>query len=290
MLSSAPVALGTGLRSVAQCPAARLAHLPSLGAQPWSFSYGGYSPLTTVAAAGLAVVLARHREQPRFHSSAKRRVASLDGKFDVSEYYAAPADATTKQWVMQQTMMRVKDPKRSLDFYIKVLGMKLLTTGEFPQWGFTVFFVGYPPEKDLGPVPENDDAKFAYCMQVPGCIELTWNHGSETNEDDKVYNTGNADTTGTADGTSVKGGFGHIGITVPDVYEACQRFKDMGATFQKSPNSGGMKGLAFVKDPDGYLVEVLPKGKSFPFPTKDLDCCGVSLAGGGGYTDRSKSS
>ena len=24
---------------------------------------------------------------------------------------------------------------------------------------------------------------------------------------------------------------------------------------------GGMKGLAFIKDPDGYLIEVLPKGK-----------------------------
>ena len=38
---------------------------------------------------------------------------------------------------------------------------------------------------------------------------------------------------------------------VPSVYDACDRFKDLGVTFQKSPNSGGMKGLAFIKDPDG---------------------------------------
>uniref|UniRef100_A0A7S3MI45 lactoylglutathione lyase n=1 Tax=Spumella elongata TaxID=89044 RepID=A0A7S3MI45_9STRA len=212
----------------------------------------------------------------------------MGGQLDVSAYYAAPKDEATKDWVMQQTMFRVKDPKRSLDFYTKVLGMQLITVGDFPQWGFTVFFVGYPPEKDLGPVPENDADKFAYCMKVPGCVELTWNHGSEAEDADRVYNTGNADSTGSKDGEAVKGGFGHIGITVPDVYAACQRFKDMGAEFTKSPNAGGMKGLAFVKDPDGYLVEVLPLGKGFPFPTQDTDCCGVSLSGGEGYADNSK--
>lgn len=226
--------------------------------------------------------------QRRLAGGATRRAADLGGKFDVTEYYKTPKDADTKDWVMQQTMFRVKDPKRSLDFYTKVLGMQLITTGDFPQWGFTVYFVGYPPEKDLGPLPEDDDKKFAYCMQVPGCIELTWNHGSEAEEADRVYNTGNADAVGSTDGEKVKGGFGHIGITVPDVYAACQRFKDMGAEFSKSPNSGGMKGLAFVKDPDGYLVEVLPLGKSFPFPTKEEDCCGVKLSEGAGYKDNSK--
>jgi len=211
----------------------------------------------------------------------------MGGEFDVSKYYSAKPDTATKDWIMQQTMFRVKDPKRALDFYTEVLGMQLISESAFPQWGFTVYFVGYPPA-DLGPVPEDPAEKFAYCMRVPGCVELTWNHGSETSDSDFVYNTGNSDSTGSQDGESVKGGFGHIGITVPDVYEACQRFKDMGAEFHKSPNSGGMKGLAFVKDPDGYLVEVLPKGQGFPFPTKEVDCCGVSLDGGEGYKDNSK--
>jgi len=61
-------------------------------------------------------------------------------------------------------------------------------------------------------------------------------------------------------------------------------FKRLGCEFKKSPNSGGMKGLAFVKDPDGCAVEVLPYGKSFPFPTKDIDCNDVALNAGGGYT------
>mmetsp|Transcript_51960 Transcript_51960/g.96128 ORF Transcript_51960/g.96128 Transcript_51960/m.96128 type:complete len:212 (+) Transcript_51960:64-699(+) len=210
----------------------------------------------------------------------------MDGKFDTDEYYKATADDATKNWVMQQTMYRVKDPKRSMDFYTKVLGMSLIAEKAFPQFGFTVYFVGYVPA-GMGPVPEDPDARFAFAMNVPGCVELTWNHGSEAEAAARIYHTGNADTTGVKEGEPVKGGFGHIGITVPDVYAACERFKAMGAEFKKSPNAGGMKGLAFIKDPDGYLVEVLPLGKSFPFPTKEVDCEGVAV-GEGGYKDNSK--
>lgn len=254
-----------------------------------------WAPSAEIFAAGILLSLPlaaiSGRKPQRLSSTGRswaRLAASLNGKLDVSSYYKLPKDACTKDWVMQQTMMRVKDPLRSLDFYTKVLGMRLITVGEFPQWGFTVYFVGYPPEQDLGPIPEDDSEKFAYCMRVPGCIELTWNHGSEEEEGDKVYNTGNSDSTGSNDGEKVRGGFGHIGITVPDVYSACERFKDMGAEFQKSPNSGGMKGLAFIKDPDGYLIEVLPLGKAFPFPTQETDCCGASLSDAEGYQDKSK--
>lgn len=45
-----------------------------------------------------------------------------------------------------------------------------------------------------------------------------------------------------------------------------------------------MKGLAFVKDPDGYLIEVLPQG---PRITKEIDCLGKGVDGEG-YKDNSK--
>ncbi len=51
------------------------------------------------------------------------------------------------------------------------------------------------------------------------------------------------------------------------------------------PNGGGMKGLAFVKDPDGYLIEILPQG---PMITKPVDHAGVAAEGGAGYKDNSK--
>eukprot|EP00299_Pterocystis_sp_00344_P007489 c244_g1_i1.p1 GENE.c244_g1_i1~~c244_g1_i1.p1 ORF type:complete len:209 (-),score=41.46 c244_g1_i1:29-655(-) len=190
--------------------------------------------------------------------------------FDESEYYNAQPPEECHDFVMQQTMIRIKDPKPSLDFYIKGLGMTLLVTRHFPQWNFSLFFVGYYNQ----PLPADQNERWLIASKLPGCIELTHNYGTESQEG-KVYNIGNSDG-------GIKGGFGHIGITVPDVYAACQRLKDLGAEFQKSPNSGGMKGLAFVKDPDGYWIEIL--SQQYPVPVQEVDCCGVSLTTGGTYT------
>ena len=43
---------------------------------------------------------------------------------------------------------------------------------------------------------------------------------------------------------------------MPDVYKASERFKKLGVTFIKKPDEGRMQGLAFIKDPDGYWVEI----------------------------------
>jgi len=201
--------------------------------------------------------------------------------FDASKYITQQRPEATKDFIMQQTMVRVKDPAKSLAFYCDVLGFNLIMYREFPQWGFNVYFVA---QADPATIPSDPAEQWQYCMRTPGCIELTYNYGSET-ETGRVYNTGNSDTTGSQDGQKVRGGFGHLGITVPDVYEACERFKALGCEFAKTPNGGGMKGLAFLKDPDGYLIEILPQG---PMITKPVDCDGITVEGGAGYKDNSK--
>jgi hypothetical protein len=49
---------------------------------------------------------------------------------------------------------------------------------------------------DKSALPEDRENRWDACSKIPGTIELVWNHGSEK-EDGKLYNTGNADTTGT---------------------------------------------------------------------------------------------
>ncbi|GAB0090691.1 Lactoylglutathione lyase [Sergentomyia squamirostris] len=151
-------------------------------------------------------------------------------------------DAATKDFMFQQTMYRIKDPKKSIPFYTGVLGMTLLTKMDFPDMKFTLYFMGYEDPTEV-PTVQTDRNKWALSRKAT--LELTHNWGTETDPDQK-YHSGNSDPRG----------YGHIGVLVPDVYEACIRFEKMGVEFVKKPDDGKMKGLAFIKDPDGYWIEI----------------------------------
>ena len=154
-------------------------------------------------------------------------------------------DKETLDYVFNQTMLRIKDPEKSIEFYTKVLGMTILKKLDFPDFKFSLYFLAYLRNED-DPVPENNQERFAYTLSQKAVLELTHNWGTEDDEDFSHH-----------DGNSDPRGFGHIGITVPDVYKACARFEELGVEFQKKPDDGNMKGLAFIKDPDGYWIEIL---------------------------------
>ena len=52
--------------------------------------------------------------------------------------------SATADFVMNQTMLRIKDPEASVAFYRDVLGMTLLEKFDFPDMEFSLYFMGYP--------------------------------------------------------------------------------------------------------------------------------------------------
>lgn len=148
----------------------------------------------------------------------------------------------TDGFVLNQTMLRIKDPDRSIPFYRDALGMRLLDRYDFPAMKFSLYFMGYPQ----GEPPSGRAERIKWVFEQPALLELTHNWGTEADAA-FAYHNGNAEPRG----------FGHIGVSVPDVAEACRRFEDLGVEFVKRPDDGAMKGLAFVKDPDGYWIEIL---------------------------------
>jgi lactoylglutathione lyase len=121
------------------------------------------------------------------------------------------------------TMLRVGDMQRSVNFYTKVLGMKLLRSTDRPDQKYSLSFVGYDDEERAA------------------VLELTYNYGVER------YELGTA--------------FGHIAIGVPDVKGACERVRQNGGrvTREAGPVKGGTTVIAFVEDPDGYKIEFIER-------------------------------
>jgi len=154
-----------------------------------------------------------------------------------------PRTAETASFKFNHTMIRVKDPKASLQFYTEILGMDLLSEKKFTD--FTLYFLGYDHDNGALTAEQKEQSRFTR----EGVLELTHNHGTENDANFQGYSSGNTDP---------GRGFGHIAITVDDVEKACKRFEELGVAFKKKPSDGKMKHIAFILDPDGYWVEIVP--------------------------------
>ena len=119
------------------------------------------------------------------------------------------------------TMLRVADLTKSIKFYQQVLGMQLLRQRDNEQYRYTLAFLGYGDES-------------SECV-----IELTHNW------DTKEYDLGNA--------------YGHIAIGCDDIYKTCELIKQAGGIISRAPGpvKGGTTQIAFIKDPDGYAIELI---------------------------------
>lgn len=124
---------------------------------------------------------------------------------------------------IMHTMIRVTNLDKALEFYTQVFGMKLLSKRDYPDGKFTLAFVGYGS------------------IESDAVIELTHNWDTDS------YELGNA--------------FGHIAIEVDDAYKACEDISAKGGNVVRpaGPMKHGGTVIAFVKDPDGYMIELIEK-------------------------------
>lgn len=153
--------------------------------------------------------------------------------------------AQTSGFTFNHTMLRVKDPAKSLEFYTGVLGMTLLAVKKFPDMEFDLYFLAKLTESERENLPAGSDLEI-FAFRQRGILELTHNYGTESQADFSYH-----------DGNSEPQGFGHICFSVPNLDEAIAWFDKNDVEFKKRPEDGSMKNIAFIKDVDGYWIEIV---------------------------------
>lgn len=156
-----------------------------------------------------------------------------------------PISAQTSGFTFNHTMLRVKDPVKSLEFYTGVLGMTLLAVKKFPDMEFDLYFLAKLTDSERENLPAGDDLEI-FAFRQRGILELTHNYGTETKANFSYH-----------DGNGEPQGFGHICFSVPSLDEAVTWFDKNNVEFKKRPEDGSMKNIAFIKDVDGYWIEIV---------------------------------
>ena len=84
-------------------------------------------------------------------------------------------DKETQSYVFNQTMLRIKDPKISLDFYTRIIGMKLYRKIDFPDMQFTLYFLAMPKDVNDENIPEDKNQRTTWTFSQRAMLELTHN-------------------------------------------------------------------------------------------------------------------
>ncbi len=124
---------------------------------------------------------------------------------------------------LAHVMLRVNDLEQSIDFYTTMFDMKVLKKSTNEAYAYTLVFLGY------------------HDITNETVLELTYNW------DQHEYDHGQA--------------FGHLCFEVNDVAKTCQEIHAKGGTITRpaGPVKGGQSIIAFVKDPNGYAIELIQR-------------------------------
>ncbi len=122
--------------------------------------------------------------------------------------------------------IRTSNMEKSIDFYTRLLGLKLLSRREIKQ--------------------NNAEIAFLQDAEGKGCtLELTF-YRNQKNFSQPAYE---------------KRLFDHLGFEVADMDKAIAAFRKENVTVTDEPFKLGLNGpvIAFVEDPDGTLIELIER-------------------------------
>ena len=132
---------------------------------------------------------------------------------------------------IRHTMLPVADMDRAVDFYTRLLGMDIMRIREEPEKKLRTYYIGYGSEDD-GPA-----------------LELIETGGPNPNAKMQPWT-------------------GHVALYVSDLTKLADKLRKAGVKFLKEPwhNRPGKPDLmAFIEDPDGYMIELTERyGKTGP--------------------------
>ncbi|KAI4627415.1 uncharacterized protein J4E87_003978 [Alternaria ethzedia] len=185
------------------------------------------------------------------------------GPYEVGKHIVPPprpSSPSTAEYRLNHLMTRIKDPEKSLKFYCDCLGMHVVFI--FNAGPFTIYYLG---PRDSGMSTLGTSKGLLELYYIPADAATSYTSGNDYSNPAGI-------------------GFGHIGFTVPDVPEALERIKSFGYEVIKPLDEAKeeqmglpaeavegkhgtvqdgykhvFKQLAFVKDPDGYWVEIVPQ-------------------------------
>ena len=63
--------------------------------------------------------------------------------FEQADGLCENRDPATEGFVFNQTMLRIKSPEKTLDFYTRVMGMTLVKKLDFPEMKFSLYFLAW---------------------------------------------------------------------------------------------------------------------------------------------------
>ncbi|GJQ13275.1 hypothetical protein GpartN1_g5066.t1 [Galdieria partita] len=149
--------------------------------------------------------------------------------------------------ILAETRLRIKDPQASRHFYEKGLGMTCVRYLEIPSSRLTLYYYAYT-NSSIDRQNINSCENRTERWPIP---RIVLQHLWESETDLFLsYHNGNTEPTG----------FGHIGLTVDDIYSACCRIQKAGYKIIRKPGPFQDVGeISFLSDPDGYWIELIQR-------------------------------